>query len=94
MAENSDGLAGFTSFGKTQFSNLMSGLGILSAFMPESAEIEPVPNSFPGGAPNFSTRAYLAVLVPGGITPAAKARMLELGWHPEQEGEYWVYTQQ
>lgn len=45
--------------------------------------VEPIPQSFPNGAPAFSYSAYIAVEIDGDLAEDELAILKELGWHDE-----------
>lgn len=75
----------------SRFKQLFEGLKILDRFLVDTMEINPVPNSFPNGTPDYSRSAYINISVPGGVDPFYENLLIERGWKRECEGENWIY---
>lgn len=76
----------------SRFITLQKGLKILKDFKPSYVDIEPIPSSFPNGAPNHAKGAYLAVCIENWPMPEQTEELMkEMGWKMEQEGYWWVF---
>lgn len=74
-----------------KITEMSHGLAILSKYA-NDVSMDPIPESFPNGAPDYSRRCYLSVEVGlDGVNEKDEALLRSLGWHDEQEGIYWVY---
>lgn len=77
-----------------KFTRLLEGLKILYDYKPFETLFNPVPSSFPNGAPNHSYSAYLCVGIENwpANEPDSK-RLIELGWKEESgAGDYWTFS--
>ena len=75
----------------------LTDLTVASAILSKYAKIcerHVVANSFPNGAPNHSSQSYLSVelndYIDNPVSDVDAAMLRSLGWHPEQDGLYWV----
>lgn len=76
------------------FANVFQGLDILIIYNPFGLTINPIPASFPNGAPNHSSSAYISVEIKDWPVSKRDEKFLkDLGWKEEQEGLYWIYRQ-
>lgn len=73
-----------------KISNLVRGLIVLSA-RTEECSIEVVPKSFPGGAPDHSNSAYVAVEAYVDPLGDIGRHLIDLDWTPESDGEVWCF---
>jgi hypothetical protein len=76
------------------FDAVLAGLDVLKIYEPVELTINPIPASFPNGAPNHSSSAYISVEIKEWpVGDIVKKGLEKIGWKEEQEGLYWIYRQ-
>lgn len=80
-----------------RFDKFFEGLNLLRPFA-NTVQIEPIPNSFPNGAPAHSSRAYVGIECnPNKIwlyieqNPNFVNEMANLGWVSEEKDTIWIF---
>lgn len=78
----------------SRFYKLYKGLELLNDYKPFETSIEPIPSSFPNGAPDFSRSAYICIGIENWpVSEPDSERLKELGWKEESgEGDYWTFS--
>ena len=78
----------------SRFDRLLKGLEILNDYKPFQTSIEPVPSSFPNGAPNHSSQAYISIGIENWpVNDVDGARLEDLGWKEESgAGDFWIFS--
>jgi len=76
-----------------RFDRFLRGLQILNDYKPDVINFEPIPSSFPNGAPNHSFSAYCSLhIINWPVNDPDSKQLKELGFKEDDgAGDYWTF---